>query len=95
MGSSLGDKMGDLDDLNRTLYDLGAQDLLDVWEAMEEVRASRFLLHKVRAKSSQLHECFKIPMLYVYQKIFTHSKDLVTFTRFSPVLVLSQIRGMS
>jgi len=25
----------DLDDLHRTLYDLGAQDLLDVWEAME------------------------------------------------------------
>ncbi len=25
----------DLDDLNRTLYDIGAQDLLDVWEAME------------------------------------------------------------
>merc|ERR1711899_579330 len=28
-------KMGDLEDLNRTLYDIGAQDLLDVWEAME------------------------------------------------------------
>merc|ERR1712038_1251898 len=27
--------MTDLDDLNRTLYDIGAQDLLDVWEAME------------------------------------------------------------
>ena len=32
-------KMGDLEDLNRTLYDIGAQDLLDVWDAMEtEVR---------------------------------------------------------
>ena len=28
-------KMGDLEDLNRTLYDIGAQDLLDVWDAME------------------------------------------------------------
>jgi len=27
--------MADLEDLNRTLYDIGAQDLLDVWEAME------------------------------------------------------------
>merc|ERR1712228_1038194 len=27
--------MTDLEDLNRTLYDIGAQDLLDVWEAME------------------------------------------------------------
>lgn len=25
----------DLEDLNRTLYDIGAQDLLDVWQAME------------------------------------------------------------
>ena len=25
----------DIDDLNRTLYDIGAQDLLDVWEAMD------------------------------------------------------------
>ena len=24
-----------IEDLNRTLYDIGAQDLLDVWEAME------------------------------------------------------------
>ena len=29
--------MTDLEDLNRTLYDIGAQDLLDVWEAMESV----------------------------------------------------------
>ena len=27
--------MSDLEDLNRTLYDMGAQDLLDVWDAME------------------------------------------------------------
>ena len=38
-------KMGDLEDLNRTLYDIGAQDLLDVWDAMEtEVRISIHLL---------------------------------------------------
>ena len=36
------EKMADLDDLNRTLYDIGAQDLLDVWETMEtEVRFSK------------------------------------------------------
>lgn len=27
--------MDPIEDLNRTLYDIGAQDLLDVWEAME------------------------------------------------------------
>ena len=38
-------KMGDLEDLNRTLYDIGAQDLLDVWDAMEtEVRLAIPLL---------------------------------------------------
>lgn len=38
-------KMGDLEDLNRTLYDIGAQDLLDVWDAMEtEVRLPISLL---------------------------------------------------
>ncbi len=37
--SNTGGSSGDLDDLNRALYDLGAQDLLDVWEAMgSEVR---------------------------------------------------------
>ena len=36
-------KMGDLEDLNRTLYDIGAQDLLDVWDAMEtEVRFHQY-----------------------------------------------------
>ena len=29
--------MTDLEDLNRTLYDIGAQDLLDVWDTMESV----------------------------------------------------------
>ena len=33
--SSESPKMGDLEDLNSTLYDIGAQDLLDVWDAME------------------------------------------------------------
>ena len=42
-GGFLDKPMGDLDDLNRTLYDIGAQDLLDVWEAMEsEVSRFRF-----------------------------------------------------
>ena len=27
--------MSDIEDLNKTLYDMGAQDLLDVWNAME------------------------------------------------------------
>ena len=40
-------KMGDLEDLNRTLYDIGAQDLLDVWDAMEtEVRSPISVLKK-------------------------------------------------
>lgn len=29
-------KMSDLDDINRTLYDLAAQDLLDVWDTPME-----------------------------------------------------------
>ena len=34
----------ELEDINRALYDLGAQDLLDVWEAMDsEVKA--FIFH--------------------------------------------------
>ncbi len=42
--SSSGIGSGDLDDLNRALYDLGAQDLLDVWEAMgSEVGINGFL----------------------------------------------------
>ena len=28
-------KMADLDDLNGAFYDIDAQDLLDVWEAMD------------------------------------------------------------
>ena len=34
--------MTDLEDLNRTLYDIGAQDLLDVWEAMETQVSIKF-----------------------------------------------------
>ena len=34
--------MADLEDLNRTLYDIGAQDLLDVWEAMETQVSIKF-----------------------------------------------------
>ena len=37
MASDKTSAMTDLEDLNRTLYDIGAQDLLDVWEAMESV----------------------------------------------------------
>ena len=36
--------MTDLEDLNRTLYDIGAQDLLDVWEAMESTVSGYFQL---------------------------------------------------
>ena len=41
------EKLGgsDLDDLNRTLYDIGAQDLLDVWDSMDtEVRKMQVTL---------------------------------------------------
>ncbi len=34
-GGGLGGHAGDLDDLNRTLYDIGAQDMLDIWEHMD------------------------------------------------------------
>ena len=37
MANDKSSAMTDLEDLNRTLYDIGAQDLLDVWEAMESV----------------------------------------------------------
>ena len=40
---SLSKSPSDLDDLNRTLYDIGAQDLLDVWDAMESEVRNRFL----------------------------------------------------
>ena len=33
--SSSSTNIDPIEDLNRTLYDIGAQDLLDVWEAME------------------------------------------------------------
>ena len=37
--------MSDIEDLNKTLYDMGAQDLLDVWNAMEtEVGPKKVLL---------------------------------------------------
>ena len=37
--------MSDIEDLNKTLYDMGAQDLLDVWNAMEtEVGPENVLL---------------------------------------------------
>ncbi len=43
----------DLDDLNRTLYDIGAQDLLDVWEAMEaQVRNWKVLSEKIKRKET-------------------------------------------
>ena len=37
--------MTDLEDLNRTLYDIGAQDLLDVWEAMETQVSIKFHIY--------------------------------------------------
>eukprot|EP00093_Oithona_nana_P012200 12200.XXX_766739_758395_1 [CDS] Oithona nana genome sequencing. len=40
MASDKTSAMTDLEDLNRTLYDIGAQDLLDVWEAMESENGS-------------------------------------------------------
>lgn len=43
--------MTDLEDLNRTLYDIGAQDLLDVWEAMEaQVRKTFWQLRIFKRK---------------------------------------------
>ena len=33
--SGISTNIDPIEDLNRTLYDIGAQDLLDVWEAME------------------------------------------------------------
>ena len=52
-------KMGDLEDLNRTLYDIGAQDLLDVWDAMEtEVSFYQ------KSFPELLHECNGIFCLY-------------------------------
>ena len=35
MNSTSNSSNDPIEDLNRTLYDIGAQDLLDVWEAME------------------------------------------------------------
>lgn len=46
--------MTDLEDINRTLYDIGAQDLLDVWEAMEaQVRPWDILISKLFLKIAQ------------------------------------------
>ena len=42
--SSSSTSIDPIEDLNRTLYDIGAQDLLDVWEAMEaQVRENKNL----------------------------------------------------
>ena len=43
MNSTSNSSNDPIEDLNRTLYDIGAQDLLDVWEAMEtQVSTYRF-----------------------------------------------------
>ena len=48
--------MTDLEDLNRTLYDIGAQDLLDVWEAMETQVSIKFHIY--------LHVIYLFSLLY-------------------------------
>ena len=52
--SSSSTNIDPIEDLNRTLYDIGAQDLLDVWEAMEaQVRKNTIMIPIFFGKKSE------------------------------------------
>ena len=68
MASDKTSAMTDLEDLNRTLYDIGAQDLLDVWEAMESVSVilkKTFLVSVEETIEYQLIQWFQL----IYEKV--------------------------
>ena len=65
--------MADLEDLNRTLYDIGAQDLLDVWEAMETQVSIKFQ-HDLLCISS-VYLCSSYPGLLSSDFVFKNRND--------------------
>ena len=62
MASDKTSAMTDLEDLNRTLYDIGAQDLLDVWEAMESVSPLKNLGFQLNFKHNFFGNCIRTLM---------------------------------
>ena len=83
--SSSSTNIDPIEDLNRTLYDIGAQDLLDVWEAMEaQVRKNTntdntyFFFGKKKVKNILQCNCNLIRFFYIIgsQGIFPWKKLL-------------------
>jgi hypothetical protein len=76
IGNEAAKMSADLDDLNRTLYDIGAQDLLDVWEAMEaQVRTivSTFIKPLKRYHVIGCFQKNKVVFVYKKQKKLMHA----------------------